>query len=221
MDYRDFLPDKAPPWMQDSYGRAYLTALGDALDNLALLTKDGVKARFPGYADEPGLGVLSDERGLLRVPGELAAAFAERLRAAWRSWPNAGTPLGLLQTLKVAGYTAVLEIVNGREYSLDGSGALVTSTIASAGWSVDATRTFWSKFDVLIVAPLPAGWPPIPGDSSPEAELVRTIVRAWKPAHATCGRIAIYQSGELWGRPTGLWGDAGTWAGGTVTYWTP
>jgi len=72
-----------------------------------------------------------------------------------------------------------------------------------------AAQAFWSKFDVIFPAPLPASWVSggVPSTSSSEASFIRSLIAAWKPAQATNNRIVIVLSGRVWGyTPTELWG---------------
>ena len=61
-----------------------------------------------------------------------------------------------------------------------------------------------------------------PADSGPEANLTRAIIKAWKPAHATCNAITILQTGKLIGYPVRvLGGSNGVLGGASTTAWTP
>lgn len=114
------------------------------------------------------------------------------------------------------------------------AGSLLTSTALNGLWSTDVLssysppdQSFWSKFDVIFPLPLQApsfSWSGgIPSSSSAEANFIRALIQAWKPAHATCNKIIIQQRGNLWGYPaTNKWGAAtGTWGNTSNTVWTP
>ncbi len=57
-------------------------------------------------------------------------------------------------------------------------------------------------------------WGGLPHD---RVELLRRIVRKWKPAHAQCLRVKVVLSGALWGDGW-RWGDGTTWGGVTVSF---
>lgn len=114
------------------------------------------------------------------------------------------------------------------------AGSLLTSTALNGLWSTDVLsaysppdQSFWSKFDVIFPLPLQApsfSWSGgIPSSSSAEANFIRALIQAWKPAHATCNKIIFQQLGNLWGYPaTNKWGAAtGTWGNTSNTVWTP
>jgi len=163
------------------------------------------------------------ERLMPQGPGESSAAYAARLQDAWNTWPWAGTPFGLLRALNATGYTNVVlaQVRGGKQFTLDGTGALVISSTGS--WtSTFMADPFWSRFDVIFPQPLRASWVSggVPASNSGESNFIRSLIALWKPGSATCGRIIIVTAGKVWGSPASqLWGS-GVW-GGTTTVWVP
>jgi hypothetical protein len=62
-----------------------------------------------------------------------------------------------------------------------------------------------------------------PTPISNEAQLIRNLINAWKPAYATCDGIILTDAGELWGYPHAgaSWGGAGNWGGNAHVVWSP
>ena len=78
---------------------------------------------------------------------------------------------------------------------------------------------FWSRFEIIFDGQLPPSWVSggVPSGSSNEANFVRALINAWKPAHASLTRITIITAGSVWGYLDGKWGDGAVWIpGGTV-----
>jgi hypothetical protein len=219
MDFRDYQPQIAPAFIQDTNGIAFTRAEGDVKDALADRCQHAVKARFPNLAPDDALDTLGVERGLPRIPGEARSEYSERLRDAWNSWALGGTPLGLLQALAEAGYTTRLVIPGGLDYSL-ASGALVVTPLAAGSWLIDSDPPLWSRFQVLFTDSSEFS-DPLPASGSSTVEALRAIVRRWQPAHATCAGLIVPTAGRLWGYPYGrTWGtQGGTWSGNTATTW--
>ena len=102
---------------------------------------------------------------------------------------------------------------NGRQYrcTVAGTGAAsaptwpttVGATVVSGGitWTCEALPTpFWSKFIVLFPQPRITRWVSdgTPAESSSEAQLIKGIVRRFRPAFATASEIAIATSARCW-----------------------
>lgn len=172
--YKDFLEGIAPSWLLTPRAKRWIRAVGDGADALLGPLKEAVRARMPLVAPEDALAAIGSERGIARGTTESAASYAARLAEAWETWPWAGTPYGMLRAFRAAGYTNVaLEIVGGRQFTLDANGALVVTGLPAGSWAVDATPVFWSKFQVLFLQPLPAGWS-ITYTPGPVTQLVAT-----------------------------------------------
>lgn len=235
--YQDYQAKLSPTALLRPNGAAFEAAFGSVKD--AQLDRDiaAVKAKYPNVAPSDALSIIGADRGIPRGQSETDAAYAARLVNAWNTWPWAGTPYGMLQAFRATGYTNVFicQPNGGKEFTLDANGNLVTTALAGGVWqnlslaspyTAPLRQTFWSIFDVLFPAPLPASWgggATVPASGSAEANFIRSIVSAWKPGHAICGRIIIVKTGKVWGYPTTqVWGAAtGNWGSSTTDVWTP
>ena len=217
--YRDWLPQQAPGWLQRTNGQAWFWAHGDTLDSLEDAARTALLARFPGHTTEDGLALIGAERGLERIAGESAESFAARITAAWSTWQNAGTPVGLLSALAVAGVgNAIVCPENGRAYSLGEDGELVVDERAALPW-VMRGEPFWNEFEVIIPAQggpwtdSETGIASPPEDVKPlflpvgttwdrtdyaRIQLIKRLIRKWKGAHCRCaGIVAVTGQGRL------------------------
>jgi hypothetical protein len=121
--YEQYLQAKAPPWLQDKYGLAWMGGIGATVDDYVADYVSGTLAAFPGLGPADALGILGDELGLDRGPFETDQQYAARLAGAWIAWPYAGTPLGVLVALYWAGFGTGMVVVqqNGLAYTLSGT----------------------------------------------------------------------------------------------------
>lgn len=156
--FKEYMLTALPLWLRDTNGMdAVHQAIGDAKDSLVAREKDAVLARFTLSAPTDALAVAGVERQILRGAGELDADYAVRLQHAWDSWPTAGTPSGVLNALKYAGYTAALVQFRAYGYTLDANGNTVVTTLQNGGWRFDSTAA-WARFAVLILPPFRSSW---------------------------------------------------------------
>jgi len=226
--YQDYQRQLSPTAFLGPNGAAFEAAMGAVKDAMLDRQVASGKAEMPGQAPADALAFIGAERGMPRGGSETDAAYAARLLNAWQTWPWAGTPYGMLQAFRATGYTNVVlaQPLGGKLFSLDVNGVLVTSTATPPSWTPTYVGDpFWSRFDVLFPAPLIASWgggASVPASNSTEANFIRSLIAAWRPAHATANRIVIITSGKAWGYPaTQVWGAAtGSW-GGTTTVWSP
>lgn len=227
--FRELMAEISPPWLLTVSGRPFMEAIGEVKDGMLWRMFEAARLRFPTYGTADSLAAIGAERGIPRSVGESLASYAGRVRGAWASWVYAGTALGLLRALYDSGYTNVsLAIFNGRRYTLDGDRELVETVLDEGSWKFGTLDdAFWSRFIVLFPEPLLARWVAdgVPGSSSDEANLIRGLVRRWKPAHMTCSAIIIATCEETFGYypEGGTWGDAGADLGDSTawTSWTP
>ena len=238
--YQTYLQALVPTAFQDAVGQAFVGALASGIDSAADRLAQSVKAKLSGLSPADALAAVGAERIIERGPSESDAVYSARLQGAWDTWPWAGTPYGLLNSFKGLGYpntgVVLAQVRGGRVCSLDAGGNFVVATAGNSLWSTDALKapvaspydqSFWSKFDVLFVSPFVSSWgggSTLPSSSSDEVNRIRRIIAAWKPAHATCNRIAVLTTAKWWGYPTTqVWGAAtGNWSGSAAaTYWTP
>lgn len=237
MPFRTWLQPGTPTWLQGLWGARWLQSLGQVKDEWADKLKQAIKVRLPGLAPLDALPYIGSERGLPQAPGEDPAVYAERLRTAWDTWPLAGTPLGLLRILAIAGYYPIAVQNKGYYYSVSST----TSPVVATPLSIDVVYggsyfrldqddgSNWSRF--LLVFPtanIPSSWTNIQqtltGATSPtvtEVNAIRSLVAQWKPAKATFVEIVVITSGKLYGYPVRLYGDGGTYGPSTSVVWGP
>jgi hypothetical protein len=184
-----------PTWLLDPQSNAWLESIGQTKDFLLDRILQGVKARFPEFAPTDALDLIGQERLIPRLTDEDDDSYRARLLHAWDTWTQAGTALGLLRALYVAGYSArVLQA--GKEFALDGSQNLVITNLTRPSYHpAGIAPGFWSAFDVIIGPTLPVGWPPVPAITDPAALQIFSIIKLWKPAHALCAHVIILESG--------------------------
>lgn len=216
----------APTFLTGPAAQALLGGMGSVKDALADRAKMAAQVGMPLVAPADALAKIGVERSIPRGLTETDASYAARLQGAWQTWPFAGTAFGMLTAFFQTGYTnVVLAQPNGPFfYSLDGNGNLVRPTRPS--WTPSYVGDpFWSRFDVIFPAPLPASWISggVPASNSGEANLIRLLISQWKPAYATAFRIIIITAGGVWDYPgTDVWDAPGdVWDGDTTIVWTP
>jgi hypothetical protein len=221
-DYKDFFGSQLPPWMQDTYGKVLARAVGDLKDDLLARCKEGVKSRFPDYAAPDALAQIGTERQIDRGPGETRASYAARLKAAWETWPYAGTPTGVLSALFWAGYTQVELITQkGKHWRRNPTTGIAFVNYDNAAGYTFTGSNFWNTFIVHIYG-LPASWVTngVPQSDSNEAINIRRLIKKWKSGHSIVPRIVISNGGHFWGEQGLDWGDAGfNWGAGGVYVW--
>lgn len=224
-EFRRWRMSMMPTTHQRPMAQAFQGLLGDVQDYYIDRAKQAVKASFPLLAPPDALTAIGIERQMPQGAGEPTAAYAARLQDAWNAWPNAGTPYGMLRQFWSTGYTNVVlaQVRGGKQYRLDAGGNLLISSGGS--WTPTYVGDpFWSRFDLLFVAPLPPAWIAggVPSSMSSEADFIRALIRSWKPGHATPNRIIIVSAGRVLGYPIRTLGAGnGTLGAATVTYWSP
>ncbi len=134
-----------PMWLNGTTGLAWQAAHGFFEDYLLQLSVWGTKQRMPGFAASDALNLLGTERGLARQTSETDAAYGARLILAWTTWTQAGTALGLLNALSVAGYPTaqLLCALNDCTYSLSGGNLVTTYPTGNPYNPTNLTATTW------------------------------------------------------------------------------
>lgn len=184
--YRRWLAQIVPPWLQQTRGQALMSGLGEALDNEASLTATGVLARFITPTSDDSLPIIGSERLLNRYPGESIDAFRQRVLGAWDFWVWAGTEYGLSIALAQLGYDSAITPV----------------------WSYDSSR--WSEFEVFIY-PATRSY----DGTQEEKNRILGVVNQIKPAHTKLAQLTYVSFGPLtwdppgltWDPPGQVWGD--------------
>lgn len=158
------------------------------------------------------------------------------LASGWVTDFTVGYPAWTPNTVLAAGKIVVPSIPNGKRYRVLIGG---TTSGAEPAWpttdglifldggvtfQVAGSDQFWSHFDIVFDntgSELFADG--IPAETSAEAQTLKEILLAWKPAHAATFRLILLDTYALFGYPiTNKFGD-GAYAFGSagVTYWSP
>lgn len=208
--YRRYQRATRPPWLLQPQGEAWSDGTAELKDELAEDLLAAVQARLVELAPWDALTLLGTERTIARAPADTDAQYAARVRGAWDLWALGGTAHGVLRALFDFGYRGMhlMAVNGGADTSLDGSGNPVIAQLGS--WSIDATLTFWSKFQVLFTWPLP--WGTVPDSGSAEVASIRRAVRDWAPGFVTSGIAVQTAAGQLWGWPRRTWGTWSVWS---------
>ena len=221
LTWKDYQLSRAPTWLRTPSGGTWVRATGETKDGYEEHLHDAIRARFVTETSASIVNLIGAERGLPRSPSDTDATYAARVHGAWRTWPWAGTPYGVLQALWDAGYGShpVLVTKRGWSYRLNENRELVSERNVSGDFALDQTG-HWNVYGVVFPLPLPAQWAGgVPTSSSLEARSVIATLRKWAPAYARLARVVVITSGGIWGFPfSDTWGS-GTW-GGTTTVWT-
>ncbi len=207
MTFRDFQADSAPPALQHERWRALTGEFGDAKDAAAQAARDAAKAGLASECPDDALGHHARERSLERYPGESAASHRARLVAASTALEFVGTEQGLLAALTAIGYgtpTIHTAIGTGPAWYVDpwpppsdgnkppawpGAWPILAGNVA--GWP----SRFWVN---LENSPFgneewgggrswgEAGFTWGSNASAAQVQLVKRIIKRWRPAHCVC-----------------------------------
>lgn len=201
--------------------RAFMGGLAAVMDRADTIAKQATREGYAALAeDAASLGMIGADYGIERGPTETVAEFQARLAYKVALNRLRGTPLGVLLALYYGEFEgAVLVQQNGRYHTLSAAPNLDdivemtslpswvesddTSTRPSDGapwWTFDDSDTFCSRFAVIF--PVDA---PNPGLST-AATLARAqrLVKAWRPAKATCEGFVHVTAGKTIGYPVRL-----------------
>lgn len=213
------LPSCFAVWLKSNTGSSQLVAIevGSALRQLVTVTSSWQQFFVVGQ-----LTVSPGQAALISTRGTYGTDQVIDILVAYPQLETGSAPGPYASTYNVTKTTA------------QAAGTLLTAAPANALWETDplssyspVNQAFWSKFDVLFPLPLQSpgfSWAGgIPSSSSTEANFIRALIQAWKPAHATCNRIVIQQAGKLLGYPaTATLGSSnGTIGSAVSTVWTP
>lgn len=212
------LPSCFAVWLKSNTGSSQLVAIevGSSLRQLVTVTSSWQQLFVVGQ-----LTVSPGQAALISTRGTYGTDQVIDILVAYPQLETSSAPGPYAPTYNVAKTTA------------QAAGTLLTTSLANAIWETDplssyspVNQAFWSKFDVLFPLPLQApsfSWAGgIPSSSSTEANFIRALIQAWKPAHATCNRIVIQQRGLVEGYPAaGVLGANQGVLGAATTVWTP
>lgn len=188
----DYLISKAPPrLLTGEFEQNFVVVAGSLLDMVADGLTDALRCRFTYDAPSDGLPYMGRDRLLDRGPNEQDANWRDRLDAAWESWRHAGEvhPQGLLGQLVAWGYTDGVEIP-----------VLLESQDVGAPTRAEYPSRFW----VVVPPSCHAYTVSVPDD---DQELVRRMVRRFRPGQVVCGSVVfVLAGGRLWD-----WNMPATW----------
>lgn len=244
MPFEDYLPKTMPPWLRNTWGRRYHTAVGKQMDAVAERYRQALFVSLPGYAasigDTAALDLIGIDRSLPRGPGESNDDYAPRLVGAWDAWAGDDTPgtgvgggagshLGMLNAIATAGMPtgpagATIVQQNGRWAQLDGDGLLVLGDLMDCVNRMDLTGA---------VNPRP-GWTfegrpnfysefgiVFPETATIDATALNIAVEQWRPSKALYIGAWVITTGDLTlGWPTGrTLGTEPNLGGNVVTFY--
>ena len=240
--FRDYAQVVAPPWLQRWWGQRLMYSLGIEWDAFTQATESGVQARCPGAPGTPvdALDYVGKDRQLVRGAMESAAAFADRCRRAFDSWPRAGTLEGVLrQAQALYSPTSVSAVAVGGQNatqrtwcSISATGAPASITAGgAAAWDWDGDTARWARA-WFVIRVTTTTWPPATlgaglvlgaanwcvGLVVPKARVddVQTVARRWKSAGTVAQVVLSYN--PSWPNPATV-GPAANYPDGTWGDW--
>jgi hypothetical protein len=232
--FRDLINDIAPPWLKESVGERVLYPFGLARDLLAEKTRQGVRARMPGFGTPTALPYSGADRRIIRGFQETDDAYALRLRRFLDSWAHAGSPTADLTQL--AGFVSptiltMREVGDSGVWDTCDDGATVWHWFRQDGvhpadnWDWDSlngypTTRWWRTWFIIYAGSLWAKdgtwgsggkW----GDggawgstmTKAQALTIRAIIAQWKGQHSSCQWI-ILAFDDTWFSPFAAAGSA-------------
>jgi hypothetical protein len=234
--YSDYQSKLAPPAFQGPNGTMIETTFGAEKDTEFDRARQGLLSNLPDQAPPDALDYIGDERMMARATTEAPSdnggtrdqAYAERLRTVWDSpagWSYAGSHGSLLYALDRAGFPMgdpngchIIQRVKRYSWLTGSGGTVVFGT--HPGWTFDGSPpAIWNQFGLIFGADFS---PPIgsvfqAGD--PSANLLNSIVAAWKPVKARFMGTQVMLNGPWWDWPPGVnWNDPGrNWGDGIST----
>lgn len=156
-----------------------------------------VRESLPLDASTTALGLLGNDRVLVKGPAETDASYAARLVAYLDQWSLAGTPVGLLLQLYYTGFAgAVLYQQNGLAHAITGAPDLELLAAFVAAWKAKAPIPFPSWYVQTV---LPNANPALPVSADGKAA-VPALTVPWcsfdagmdAEGNQFCGRFALF-----------------------------
>lgn len=196
MTYATYLPGLLRGPLAGRWGRAWLGAVGEALDEALAAVLSAAPLVGPRAAPDDSLGAYGADRGLPSVEAEPLTTYRARLVGAWESWSWAGTARGVRETLLLGGLggaTIYTERATPRppSPSLWARYTLVFS--GRATWDAEVTwddgGTGWDGVFKAAV-----------GGLDPEDARARlwSILRTWSNARDRVTSVIIARAAYLW-----------------------
>jgi hypothetical protein len=244
MPFEDYLPKTMPPWLRNTWGRRYHTAVGKQMDTVADRYRQALFVSLPDYAasigDTAALDLGGIDRQLPRGPGESNEDYAPRLVDAWDAWAGDDTPitgvgggaashLGMLNAIAVAGMPtgpngATIVQQNGRWAQLDDDGLLVLGDLMDCVNRIDLTGavnarpgwTFDGRPNFYSIFGIV-----FPEPAVIDAATLSRAVYSWRPSKALYAGAWVIEAGTVLGWPTGRTLGTGTLGDSTLLYIPP
>lgn len=231
LSFRDAIREISPRWLKHDLAEKILYSFGLHLDVLAEAAVQGVKKRFPLYLDAlDALPNAGHDRKIARGFNEIDLSYATRLLSWLDDHRTRGGPYALLHQLRgfwaASPFDIDLVYESGKRFHAPVGGD-ITESVGSQ-WDADLAR--WARWWLLFAWPVPIGPDGIWSDpgvwddggvwdanlNSSDVENIRLVPREWNAEHPI-GHVTLYNGGELWDLPAGLWSDPGVWGGAGIT----
>jgi len=202
MPFRDSILELATTPFLGPIGTALQCAVGSCVDGTADWCTIGVRASMPGYCPDDALPLIARDMTLFRGETETVEHLTTRLVSAVDSHAIQGNPVELIRQVYVAftpsTSTPIRLVTNGADWhEINLTTEVVTETYVGTNWNWDDHPERWWRGWVIIDSSsgpwtldlwdTVATW----GDggmwgsdiTASEADALRCIVDAWKPAH--------------------------------------
>lgn len=247
MSFRVTILELAPRWLSTGNAAALLRSFGSMFDELLVQLKEGKKASFPEYAPDDALGLIGNDRRILKGPAETNANYRPRLVRAIDSHRVQGSGFELLRQL--AGFLSgqgnpPIRLVSNRAtwHEYDWTNGTITKTKVGTNWNWDDNTARWHRGWVIIDSSNgPFGPGPNFGDpaggtfddgavfgsdaTEQEVQSIQRLVQEWKPKNVHVTRIIVTYDALLFRRtntgapnPIGQYGDSAAWDT-NASYW--
>lgn len=192
MEFVEFLFSLCPPRLKTGeWERRFVTVCGELLNMWMDGASYAIRSRFVSDCPSDGLGYLGSDRVLIRGPAEPDAAWRARVDAAWETWPWAGSvapEYGLIRQLAAFGYT---------------DGTDVPVFLESQDVGAPSRASGWSRFWVVVPPTCHSYTTAVP---TSDQELVKRILRQFRPGEVICDSVVFVVTGRLWD-----WNMPDTW----------
>jgi Phage tail protein (Tail_P2_I) len=203
--FHQYAIDVSPTFFRGPNGSAMQTTWGLLLDGLLAAARDANMQRLPGQCANDALPFVGAASNLERYPGEDADAYRSRLKNRWRDYSRAGTRPQMIAALKAAGYDAVIYERHDRPDAFPAG-------IGPSFWVYLPKPNRWRADDGTWSTP--GVWGEAGGLADPLAkdrEIIRRVVKKWKPANARCLGVVVALSGMTWAEAESLGRTWGGW----------
>lgn len=150
--YREHATLLSPPWLRTPRAEGFILGQADERDALVGRAVEAVSARAIQLASEDALGLLAEERGLERFPGEALEVYRSRLLDAFDILQWAGTPASLVAAMAGLGFAAAV-LERDRIPSLYSVAPVADGSVLADGQYVAGGGPAWSWFVLELAVP--------------------------------------------------------------------